>query len=281
MPPFQFDPNAVAPEGGFQPVPEGWYKLLIEDAEKVAPTKDGGKQMRTYKTKIVAGPGPTSNLNGKTFLDRLLEEPSFFGRHMELCCAAMGGKQNVLSAANQQGGGRFDPKWLHGRLYIALVVVNGNFNNVNVRVPATDANWAAVCAGLDPVDNGHGDVAAGGMPAGAPQPGGMMQGMGAPNMAPPPTAFQGQPPMAQYPGMAAQPPMPPGYGQQPAGYPPGYPGAPPPQQGYAQQPQYQQPQGYAPQPPMQGGMPSLPGGMPTGIAPGPAVPPSPVPGQGR
>jgi hypothetical protein len=223
---------------------------------------------RTYKTKILAGPGPSQSLNGKSFLDRIRETEEWFGRHMELCCAAMGGRQNVVMMAQQYGQGRFDPSWLKGKQYIALIAVNGSFNNVNVRVPNTTQNWAAVCAGQDPVDNGHGEAPAAGLPPGAPPPGGMMQGAGmptSPNMAPPVGAFPGQqpgfPPQATYPGMAAQPPM-------------------PPQGQYPQQQPYP-PQGQAPG---FGGMPGLPGGMPNlpgGMAPGPSVPPGPVPGQGR
>jgi hypothetical protein len=52
---LNFDANQVAPNTGFEPVPEGWYNVAISESE-MKPTKDGAGAMLVLKMSIIDGP---------------------------------------------------------------------------------------------------------------------------------------------------------------------------------------------------------------------------------
>lgn len=52
---LNFDANQVAPNTGFEPVPEGWYNVAITESE-IKPTKDGEGAYLQLKTSIIDGP---------------------------------------------------------------------------------------------------------------------------------------------------------------------------------------------------------------------------------
>jgi hypothetical protein len=52
---LNFDANQVAPNTGFEPVPEGWYNVAITESE-VKPTKDNEGAMLVLKASIIDGP---------------------------------------------------------------------------------------------------------------------------------------------------------------------------------------------------------------------------------
>lgn len=52
---LNFDANQVAPNAGFEPVPEGWYRVAITESE-MKPTKDGEGAMLVLKASIIDGP---------------------------------------------------------------------------------------------------------------------------------------------------------------------------------------------------------------------------------
>ena len=160
--PFQFDVGTLAPESGFQPVPEGWYGIEIQQSE-LKTEKNNEFQRRVYVGKVIwVPPNGDQGLIDRKYFDGLRESQQFAGRHMELFCAVMGSLDAVRAAA-VQGGGTFDTDWLNGRHYLAMVTVNGIFNNVNRRVPYTQENINLILAGQDP------DPVTAAPPAAAPQ----------------------------------------------------------------------------------------------------------------
>ena len=52
---LNFDANQVAPNTGFEPVPEGWYNVAITESE-IKPTKDGEGAYLQLKASIIDGP---------------------------------------------------------------------------------------------------------------------------------------------------------------------------------------------------------------------------------
>lgn len=52
---INFDATQVAPNTGFEPVPEGWYNVAISESE-VKPTRDGEGAMLVLKMAIIDGP---------------------------------------------------------------------------------------------------------------------------------------------------------------------------------------------------------------------------------
>lgn len=52
---LNFDANQVAPNTGYEPVPEGWYNVAITESE-IKPTKDGEGAYLQLKTSIIDGP---------------------------------------------------------------------------------------------------------------------------------------------------------------------------------------------------------------------------------
>lgn len=52
---LNFDANQVAPNTGYEPVPEGWYNVAISESE-MKPTKDGNGAYLQLKMSIIDGP---------------------------------------------------------------------------------------------------------------------------------------------------------------------------------------------------------------------------------
>jgi hypothetical protein len=66
-----FDATEVSPEGSFEPVPEGWYRVVITDAEE-KPTKAQTGSYLQLTVEIVEG-----QYQGRKIFDRLnLKNPS-------------------------------------------------------------------------------------------------------------------------------------------------------------------------------------------------------------
>ena len=185
LPTLPFSLNGVMPESGRKPVPPGWYLLRIkpDGVEIRTGTQDTTKQRLNITCEILQGPGPSMEYAGKQPLwDGIPVEDKWKGRIMELLVACLGSMENVNQALAQQGGVP-NMAICNGRTYIAEVVINGNYNNVNTRLPATQENWNKVC-GLQA-----------GAPAAAPAP--------APAVAAP--AMPAMPAMAPAPAFAAAP----------------------------------------------------------------------------
>jgi hypothetical protein len=144
MPVLGFDTRTTGVESGFKKWPDGWYLLQIEEV-KIRPTQKGD-QMAHYISKGIESYTPEGKeFEGQKFSDRIMISQKWFGRHMELGAACCGSK-----AALEQLMSDFDPELLKGKYYYAYIVINGDFNNVNKRIPYTERNRTLIMSNAEP-----------------------------------------------------------------------------------------------------------------------------------
>lgn len=266
---LNFDASTVAPNTGFEPVPEGWYNVAIRESE-IKPTKDGEGAYLQLKAIVIDGP----HANKPIFIRLNVQNKN--KQAVDIAYGELSAICHVTGVYRVQ-----DSSQLHNIPFQVRVVVtkgeNGNSgNDVKAykdamgndpgKAGAAPAGNAGAFGGMQqqpPAQQGFG-VQPGAAPAFGGAPGGYAQ----------PGPAQGQPPAgwgqqpAQQPAPAQQPPAgwgAPAQGQQPApGGNPAWGGGAPTQA--AQQPPAQPgPGGWTQQQPPAGG---APGGAPWGAPQG-------------
>lgn len=273
---LNFDASTVAPNTGFEPVPEGWYNVAIRESE-IKPTKDGEGAYLQLKAIVIDGP----HANKPIFIRLNVQNKN--KQAVDIAYGELSAICHVTGVYRVQ-----DSSQLHNIPFQVRVVVtkgeNGNSgNDVKAykdamgndpgKAGAAPAGNAGAFGGMQqqpPAQQGFG-VQPGAAPAFGGAPAQPPAGWGAPAQ---PGPAQGQPPAgwgqqpAQQPGPAQQPPAgwgAPAQGQQPApGGNPAWGGGAPTQA--AQQPPAQPgPGGWTQQQPPAGGAPGdAPWGAPQG-----------------
>lgn len=186
---LNFDANQIAPNTGFEPVPEGWYNVAVTESE-VKPTKDGSGAYLQLKCSIIDGP----HANKPIFIRLNIQNTNqqavdiAYGELSAICHAT-----GVYQVA--------DSSQLHGIPFQVKVTVrkspeHGESNDVKAYKDA---------AGNEPGKAPQGGGAPGNF-GGTPAP---AQAGGAPAFGGAPQGQQGQPAPAQQPAQG-------GWGQQPA-----------------------------------------------------------------
>lgn len=150
MAPLNINVNNTKIQTGFGPIPDGWYWLELKKVSEQVGKKNPDNVFVVYECEIKAALDQNNAIHvGKKYFDRIMVREDFNGRHMELAAACCGSKQQ-LNEAMMQVGGMYEPALLVGKHYLAKIVINGDFNNVQSRVVANNQNWAALAAGSDP-----------------------------------------------------------------------------------------------------------------------------------
>jgi len=255
---FQFNARTVAPQVALDPVPEGWYKVVI-DKSNVKPTRDGQNGMIELQCKIIEGQFQTRVLyynlnlwhNNATTVEIAYKQ-------LSAICHVVG--QYDINAPDNAPADNYLPMLHNVPFMVHAVVTQGE------RGPINNIRGLKDTMGNDPGKGGQApQQTAQQFPQGGTAPGAWQGGAPAPRGAPRPPAGQWttaapQPagaPFPGQPGLAPGQPMPP---------------APAPSQPFPGQPYPPQP-APAPTPPQMPGQPQW-----GGVAPGaPQQPPQAAP----
>lgn len=232
---LNFDANQVAPNTGFEPVPEGWYNVAITESE-IKPTKDGEGAYLQLKTSIIDGPH-----TGKPIFVRL----NIQNKNQQAVDIAYGELSAICHVTGVYNVA--DSSQLHGIPFQVRVTVRPAKDGHDA---SNDVKGYKDAAGNEPgkrgAQGGGQPSNFGGQPQGQGQPsqgqGGQAWGNGAPQGQQQPQGGQGNP------AWGGQPQGNPGQGQPPQNGPQG---------GGWGQPGQGQPQGNP-----QGGNPAWGGGQP-------------------
>ncbi len=226
---LNFDASTVAPNTGFEPVPEGWYNVAIRESE-IKPTKDGEGAYLQLKAIVIDGP----HANKPIFIRLNVQNKS--KQAVDIAYGELSAICHVTGVYRVQ-----DSSQLHNIPFQVRVVVtkgeNGNSgNDVKAykdqmgndpgKAGAAPAGNAGAFGGMQqqpPAQQGFG-VQPGAAPAFGGQPGGAPGGYAQPGPAQQPPASWGAPAQGQQPAPGGNPAWGGGAPTQAAQQPPAQPG---------------------------------------------------------
>lgn len=206
---LNFDANQVAPNTGYEPVPEGWYNVAISESE-IKPTRDKEGAYLQLKAQVIDGPH-----TGKPIYIRL----NIQNKNQQAVDIAYGELSAICHVTGVYQIG--DSSQLHGIPFQLRVIVTKGQNGD----PGNEVKGYKDARGNEPGKAGAGGGGQpgnfGGAPSGQGQGGGFggqPQGQGNPNAGQGGQAWGQQNPQGQG---QQQPPQGQGWGGQPQGNPQG------------------------------------------------------------
>lgn len=205
---INFDANQVAPNTGYEPLPEGWYNVAI-DASEVKPTRDGEGAYLQLTAKVIDGPH-----TGKPVFIRL----NIQNKNQQAVDIAYGELSAICHVTGVYQVA--DSSQLHGIPFQVRVTVRTSKDENGNASQSNDVKGYKDAAGNEPGKSG-GAAQGGGQPSNF---GGQSQGQGQPqnNGAPQGQGGWGGQPQGQPQGNPAQGGNP-AWGGQPQGNPQGQP----------------------------------------------------------
>lgn len=122
---FQFDARTVTPQTTFEPLPSGWYKVVIRKSN-IGPTQSGENGMLTFQTEVIEGPKQSYtwpwNLN---LFNKSQQTVEIAYKTLSAICHVTG--QFQIAATNQQDN---QVPMLHNIPFMILVQPDGQYNQV-------------------------------------------------------------------------------------------------------------------------------------------------------